>query len=74
MVIQCLSVDQLCKGQLVELPTILDGFYTSITSDYIGVEVGVVGIHKMVVFLCVQAEHCQMVLFEIYLSSTRYHK
>jgi len=28
------SVDQLCKGQLAKLPTILDSFYTSITSDY----------------------------------------
>jgi len=32
--------DQCCKGQLAELPSILDSFYTSITSDYIGVDVG----------------------------------
>jgi len=37
---QSLSVDQLCKGQLVELSAILDNFYASITSDYIAVEVG----------------------------------
>jgi len=37
---QCLSVDQLYKGQLAELPTILDSFYTTITNDHIGVEVG----------------------------------
>jgi len=35
-----LSVDQLCKGQLAELLAILDSFYTTITSDHIGVEVG----------------------------------
>jgi len=39
-VIQCLSVDQLNKGQLAELPTILDSFYTTITNDHVGVEVG----------------------------------
>jgi len=33
------SVDQLYKGQLAELPAILDSFYTSITNDYIAVEV-----------------------------------
>jgi len=37
---QCLSVDQLYKGQLAELPTILDSFYTTIINDHIGVEVG----------------------------------
>jgi len=37
---QCLSVDQLYKGQLAELPIILDSFYTTITNDHIGVEVG----------------------------------
>ena len=36
---QSLSVDQLYKGQLAELPAILDSFYTSITNDYIAVEV-----------------------------------
>jgi len=36
---QSLSVDQLYKGQLAELPAILDSFYTSITNDYITVEV-----------------------------------
>jgi len=35
IVIQSLSDDQLCKGQIAELPTILDTFYTSITSDYL---------------------------------------
>jgi len=39
-VIQCLSVDRLYKGQLAELPAILDSFYTTITNDHIGVEVG----------------------------------
>jgi len=29
LVIQSLSVDQLCKGQLAELPTILDSFTPS---------------------------------------------
>ena len=37
---QYLSVDKLYKGQLAELPTILDSFYTTITNDHIGVEVG----------------------------------
>jgi len=56
------SVDQLCKEQLAELPAIFS-FYTSITSDYIGV----VGSHEAVgamnwqVFPSIQAEHCQMV-------------
>jgi len=36
---QCLSVDQLYKGQLTELPAILDSFYTTITNDYIRVEI-----------------------------------
>ena len=45
IVIQCLSVDQLYKGQLAELPTILDSFYTTITNDHIGVEVGGGGSH-----------------------------
>jgi len=40
IVIQCLSVDQLYKGQLAELAAILDSFYTTVTSDHIGVEVG----------------------------------
>jgi len=39
-VIQCLSVDQLYKGQLAELPAILDSFYNTITNDHMGVEVG----------------------------------
>jgi len=39
IVIQCLLVDQLYKGQLAELPAILDSFYTTITNDHIGVEV-----------------------------------
>jgi len=34
-----LSADKLYKGELAELPTILDSFYTTITNDYIGVEV-----------------------------------
>jgi len=40
--IQCLSlsVDQLYKGKLAELPAILDSFYTTITNDHIGVEAG----------------------------------
>jgi len=38
-VIQCLSVDQLYKGLLAELPTILDSFYTTVTNDHIGKEV-----------------------------------
>jgi len=42
---QCLSVDQLYRGQLAELPAILDSFYTTITNDHIGVEVRVVGNH-----------------------------
>jgi len=33
----------LYKGQLAELPTILDSFYTSIKSDYIEVEMEVDG-------------------------------
>jgi len=33
------SVDQLYKGKLTELPTILDSFYTTITNDHIGVEI-----------------------------------
>jgi len=33
-------VDQLWKGKLAELPTILDSFYTSITIDYVEVEGG----------------------------------
>jgi len=33
------SVDQLYKGQLAELPTILDSFYTTITNDHIRVEI-----------------------------------
>jgi len=37
---QCLSVDKLYKRQLDELPAILDSFYTTITNDHIGVEVG----------------------------------
>jgi len=32
-------VDKLYKGQLAELPTILNSFYTTITNDHIGVEV-----------------------------------
>jgi len=40
IVIQCFSLDKLCKGQLAELPTILDSFYTTITNDHIGVEIG----------------------------------
>jgi len=59
-----LSVDQLCKGRLAELATILDSFYTTITSDYIGVEVGMVGIHEVVGFPSIQVEHCQVVSFE----------
>jgi len=38
-VIQCLSVDQLYKEQLAELPAILDRFYTTITNDHMGMEV-----------------------------------
>jgi len=34
------SVDKLYKGQLVELSTILDSFYTTITNYHLGVEVG----------------------------------
>jgi len=37
--IQCLSVDQLCKRKLVELPAISNSFYSTITNDHIGVEV-----------------------------------
>jgi len=33
-------VYRLYKGQLTELPAILDSFYTTITNDHIGVEVG----------------------------------
>jgi len=40
MVIQYLIVDQLYKGQLAELPTILDSFYTTIINDHIAVEIG----------------------------------
>jgi len=40
IVIQSLSVYKLCKRQIVELPAILDSFYTTITNDHIGVEVG----------------------------------
>jgi len=36
---QCLSVYQLFKKQLAELPTILDSLYNTITNDHIGVEV-----------------------------------
>jgi len=39
-VIRCLSVYKLYKGKLAELSTILDSFYTNITNDHIGVEVG----------------------------------
>jgi len=49
---------QLCKGQLAELPAILYSFYTSITSDYIGVEVGGgARATKWQVFSSLQAEH-----------------
>jgi len=40
IVIQCLLVDKLYKGQLAELPTISDSFYTTNTNDHIEVEVG----------------------------------
>jgi len=50
-VLACLSpLIYLCKGQLAKLPAILDIFYTSVsntTSDYIGVEVAVVGNHGL---------------------------
>jgi len=39
LVIQYLSVDKLYKGQLAELPAILDSFYATIT-NHIRVEVG----------------------------------
>jgi len=38
--IQYLSVDQLYKRQLAELPIILDSFYTSIITGRVGMEVG----------------------------------
>jgi len=70
---ECLSsliysykIDQLCKRQLVELPTILDIFYTSFTSDYIKAEFWMVGRH---IFPSVQAEHCNIVLLNALLSS-----
>ena len=57
IVIQCLSVDELYKGQLAELPTILDSFYATITNDHIGMEVGGGGELRMWwVFLCVEAD------------------
>jgi len=37
---------QTLQRQLAELPAILDRFYTTITNDQIGVEVGVVGSHE----------------------------
>jgi len=37
---QYLSVDKFYKGQLAELPAILDNFYTTITNDHTGLEVG----------------------------------
>jgi len=40
IVIQYLSVDKLYKRQLAELSAILNSFYTTITNDHIGVEVG----------------------------------
>jgi len=36
IVTQYLSVDQHYKGQLAELPAILDSFYTTITNDHKG--------------------------------------
>jgi len=61
MVIQCLSVDQLYKGQLAELPTILDSFTPvsqMITNDHIGVGGGEWwGATKWQVFPCVEVEH-----------------
>jgi len=56
---------------VTELCAILDSFYTCITSDYIGEKSG--GSHEVVGFSFVQAEHSQMVSFEVFLSS-RYHK
>jgi len=43
---QCLSVDQHRKGQLAEMPAILDSFYTSIRNNC----VRVVGNHEVVDF------------------------
>jgi len=51
------SVDQLYKGQLAELPTILDSFYTTITNDHVGVEVrGSEEPRNWQVFLCVEVD------------------
>jgi len=55
LVIQYLSVDKLYKGQLAKLPAILDSFYTTITNDHIGVEVGGGGEpQKWRVFPCIE--------------------
>jgi len=57
IVIQYLSVNKLYKGQLAELPAILDSFYTTITNDHIGVEVGGGGEpQKWWVFPCVEVD------------------
>jgi len=54
---QCISVDQFYKGQLAELPTILDSFYTTITNDHIGVEFGGGGERrKWQIFPCVEVD------------------
>ena len=47
IVIQGNSVGVLFDGLLAELPTILDSFFTSTTSDHRGGWLGVVGSHKV---------------------------
>jgi len=72
-IVQCLSVDQLYKGQLAKLPAILDSFYITITNDHIGVEVGGGGEPQSGGFSMCRSRHCQMVSSEVHVSS-RYHK
>jgi len=42
-----LLVDQLYKGQIAKLSIILDSFYITITNDYTGVRLRVVGNHEV---------------------------
>jgi len=58
------SVDQLCKGQLAELPAILNSFtpvLQVITSVGVVGSHEVVGGHEVASFPSIQAEHCQVV-------------
>jgi len=65
------SVDQPCRNKLAELLAILDSFYTSITSDYIGVKVEGGGSHKMANIPCIQMVSCEAYVFGLKMSQIR---